>query len=138
MTVPGGQLRGSGAANFAARGLNAALGVWLLFSPRLLDYADAGLASTNHLIVGPLIASFAVIAAAQASREVRWLNLLLGAWLVLAAFVLPHPPVALFNAIAVGMSVALLSLVAGSRPDRQGGGWRAVIHPFEPEQGEPQ
>ena len=115
------------AANLLARGVNAALGVWLLFSPRVLAYGEE--AATSHLIVGPLIASVAVIAVAQATREVRWLNLLLGAWLVLSPLLIAHPPAALANGIAVGMAVALLSLVEGSRPNRLGGGWRAALDP---------
>ena len=132
MSAPGSQLRGSGAANLFARGVNVLLGIWLLFSPSVLGYADAGTASTSHLIVGPLIASFAVIAVAQTSREARWINLLLGAWLVLSPVFIGHPPVALANGIAVGMAVALLSLVEGAKPDRVGGGWRAVFDPDAP------
>ncbi len=115
------------AANLLARGVDAALGGWLLFAPSVLGYD--GDAATSHLIVGPLIASVAAIAFVQATREVRWLNLLLGAWLVLSPVLIAHPPVALANGIAVGMTVALLSLVEGSRPDRLGGGWRAVLDP---------
>lgn len=112
----------------AARIVNVCLGLWLLFSPDMVLGYD-GPARVSHLIVGPLIATMATVAMSQVLRELRWVNLLLGAWLVVSVLFIPHPPMALVNGVAVGLAVTLLALVAGAHPNRLGGGWRAVIRP---------
>ena len=113
----------------AARLVNIAFGVWLLFSPDLL-LGYEGPARISHLIVGPLIATTATIAVSQVTRELRWVNLLLGAWLVVSVVFIPHAPVALANGVAIGLATTLLSVVGGSRPHQQGGGWPAVLRPL--------
>jgi hypothetical protein len=77
--------------------------------------------------VGPIAASFAVIAWWQATRPTRWVNLPLGLWLLTAPWVLGYAATApTVNSMAVGALLAALSLVKGTVDARFGGGWRAV------------
>ncbi|HLT46676.1 MAG TPA: SPW repeat protein [Rubricoccaceae bacterium] len=108
-----------------AQVVNALLGVWLMAAPAVLGYGAP--AAVNDRIVGPVAASFAVIAWWQATRPARWVNLPLGLWLIAAPFVLGYGATApLVNSLAVGAALAALSLVRGTVDKRFGGGWRAV------------
>lgn len=105
--------------------INAALGVWLMVAPPVLNYAPP--AQTNDRILGPVIATFAVVAWWEATRPVgRW-NLPLGVWLVLAPWVLGYgSTAAVLNSTIVGVLVTGLSLVQGSIEGTYGGGWSAL------------
>lgn len=107
-----------------ARIANTVLGIWLMAAPAVLGYESPG--STNDRIVGPLIASFAVIAMAGATRPVRRANTALGAWLLVAPWVLGHPTAATVNSMVVGALVTAFSLVRGTVKDEFGGGWSAL------------
>ena len=105
--------------------INALLGVWLMAAPAVLGYGAP--AATNDRIIGPIAASFAVIAWWQATRPTRWVNLPLGLWLLLAPWVLGYgATAAVVNSMAVGAALAALSLVEGTVDAEFGGGWRAV------------
>jgi hypothetical protein len=101
------------------------LGLSLYAAPDLVGYGGA--ARVNHLIVGPIVASLSLIAMADVARGLRWINLLLGAWLVLSAIVIPHEQVALFMGVASGMAITALSIVRGPINQVMGGGWAAVL-----------
>jgi hypothetical protein len=111
----------------AALIVSALLGVGLYAAPDTLGYA--GIARVSHLIVGPIVASVSLIAISDVARELRWVNLLLGAWLVLSAVVVEHDQLALFTGVAVGMALAALAIVRGPINQRLGGGWRAALRP---------
>jgi hypothetical protein len=105
--------------------INTFVGIWLMFAPDALGYD--GPAATNAHIVGPLVASFACIAVFEVTRPVRWWNVPLGLWLVLAPWVLPdYPPVAMVNDMVVGVVVVSLSLVRGRIRGQYGGGWSVL------------
>ncbi len=104
-----------------ARILNAALGIWLMAAPAVLGYGTP--AQTNDRIVGPVAASFAIIAIAEATRPVRRVNTVLGAWLLLAPWVLGYGTTATINSLIVGALMIALSLVRGKIEARFGGGW---------------
>jgi len=103
-----------------------AFGIWLTAAPNVLGYA--GRAAMNDYIVGPVIASCAFIAVWDVMRGLRWLNVLLGGWLLLAPWVLSYeassPRV---NSLAVGVLVMGLSLMSGTRMQRFGGGWAVLL-----------
>lgn len=104
--------------------LSAAIGIWLMAAPAVLGYPGA--ASVHDRIVGPLIASFGIIAVAEVTRSVRRVNSLLGAWLVLAPWILGFPTAALVNSVVSGIAVGSLSLVRGSVDERYAGGWSSL------------
>jgi hypothetical protein len=93
-------------------------------SPSLLDYGDP--ARTSDHIAGPLIATFACVAVWEATRGVRWVNVLLGLWLLAAPWLLGYEQSALINSLACGALVVGLSLVHGTARHRLGGGWSAL------------
>lgn len=103
---------------------SALCGVWLMVAPALLGYA--GVPAANHRIVGPLVASFAVIAMAQETRPTRWLNVPLGLWLMLSPLLLAYGDSAYFNGMVAGLLIMGLSLIKGKVNSRFGGGWSAI------------
>lgn len=117
----------------AARVVNMLLGIGLLAAPDLLGYE--GPARVNHLIVGPIAASIAVMAMSEVLRELRWLNLALGAWLVFSPLLIPHDRLALGVGVISGMAMTALAIVRGPVRERLGGGWRAVVEPHDEREG---
>ena len=104
--------------------LPALVGIWLMASPAVLDYADP--ARANDRIIGPIVASLAIIAIWEIGRPLRWLNVILGAWLLIVPWLLGHPPDARWNSLAAGALVLGFSLVKGKRTHPFGGGWSSL------------
>jgi hypothetical protein len=106
--------------------ISAIVGVWLMASPSVLGYGRP--LATSDWIVGPLIASFGLIAAWEISRAVRWLNVALAAWLVLSAFVVGGVASGAMLAyhVVAGILVGVLSLVRGKQRHPYAGGWRSL------------
>lgn len=108
-----------------ARIITALIGIWLMVAPDILDYGGA--ARINERIVGPLIAASAIIAATEATRPVRWAGIPLGAWLLLAPWVLAYPDtLTRIGSMVAGVVVILLTLVRGHVHGRFGGGWSSL------------
>lgn len=104
---------------------SAALGVWLLASPAVLAYGAP--ASNVSWIVGPIAASFAFIAAFEIGRPLRWLNVPLGAALVVAPAALDYDAAAFANSVAVGLALVALALATRPSGDAYGGGWSSLF-----------
>ena len=96
-------------------------------SPAVLGYGRP--AATNAWIVGPLIFTFACTAVAEATRPVRWVNVPLGAWLVIAPILLQSTVPAAINSVAVGAASIAFSAIRGRITHRFGGGWSALWRP---------
>lgn len=103
---------------------NTALGIWLMAAPAVLGYAGA--AEMSDRIAGPAIATFAIVAIAEATRPLRRVNTVAGVWLLLAPWLLGFPPAATWNSVIVGVLVIGMSLVRGSVESRFGGGWKVL------------
>lgn len=112
-----------------ARLISATLGIWLMAAPAVLGYGGA--AETNDRIVGPMIATFAIVAISGVTRPLRWVNTALGVWLMFAPILLGYASPANIADPVVGAAVALLSLYRGKVEDRFGGGWSALWHDAE-------
>ena len=68
-----------------------------------------------------------MIALSEATRNVRYFNIPLGLWLLVAPWLLQYENTqALLNDYAVGILVILLSLVKGKRQNYYAGGWAAL------------
>jgi uncharacterized membrane protein len=105
--------------------LSAALGTWLMFVPAVLHTQGAA-ADSDHL-VGALVITFAVIAMAEVGRTLRFINILFGAWIVLAPWVLTGSVAsAKWNNVITGVAVILLSFPRGKVRDRYGS-WQPYI-----------
>ncbi|SUA77701.1 SPW repeat [Nocardia otitidiscaviarum] len=103
----------------------AALGIWLMGSPAVLDYGAP--AATSDRIAGPVLAAIGYLAAYDILRGMRWLNVATGGWLLLAPWVLDFPSAATVNSLVVGMlTLVLVPLTRGPR-QRFGGGWASLL-----------
>lgn len=111
-------------ARIWAQGVGLACGIWLMLSPGVLGYFGA--ARINDRVVGPFVATFACVAMWEATRALRWWNLPLAAWMVLAAFVLDYPPQGRVSVALTGVILGAVSLVRGAIRHRFGGGWAAL------------
>jgi hypothetical protein len=92
--------------------LSAALGAWLMAAPAVFDTQGAA-ADSEHL-VGALVVTFAVIAMAEVTRAARFLNILCGAWLIVAPWLLRGAAAgAQWHDVILGAVLMLLSLPRG-------------------------
>jgi hypothetical protein len=108
----------------------ACLGFWLMAAPTVLEYGPPGAIADR--ILGPLIASFALIAAWEVLRAVRLVNLVCAAALLISAVALGQGGAARTNELAVGVLVAALSLVRGRKTHIYGGGWLGLLRDRAP------
>ena len=107
--------------------ITAILGIWLMASPAILGFSDDKTIADNAHIIGPLIASFSVIAWWEITRSVKYFNLLPALWLLLAPWILGYSQTtAIINDMVIGAAVLGLSLVKGKVEGTYGGGWTAI------------
>lgn len=66
--------------------MSAMQGIWLMFT-RLIFGTEGAMANNDHL-VGSMVLTFSVAAFAEVARPLRAVNILFGAWLVVAPWVL--------------------------------------------------
>ena len=99
--------------------LTAILGIWLMFSPSILNLH--GSLAINNYIEGPMIVSCSVIAFAEVFRSLRYINILLGAVLVIIHWVfLGSPTPGIVNNTVIGILVIALSFRKGKISERYG------------------
>jgi hypothetical protein len=105
--------------------LSTMVGTWLMAAPTLLRLTGT-VADSTH-IVGALVVTFSVIAFAEPARLVRTPNILLGAWMLLAAWILdsgvPEWP---WISAASGLALMMVNLRCGPVEDRYGD-WQSFI-----------
>lgn len=105
--------------------LSALLGVWIMAAPAVFGSRDAA-ADSDHL-VGALVVTFAMIALAEVSRAVRFVNIPLGAWIIAAPWLLGGATLgATWNDVLIGAILIVLSLPRG-KVREQYGGWNRYI-----------
>ena len=104
---------------------SAGLGIWLMFAPAL--FGTEGRAADSNQVVGALITTVAVIVMAEVIRAGRFINLLLGGWIVVAPWVLSGASsAATWNNAAVGLIVIALSIPRGHIKERYGT-WERLV-----------
>lgn len=108
-----------------AQALAAALGVWVLVSPGVLDLGDG--ASTSCWIAGPIVASIGYIAAWSIARGLRYLNAPFGLWLAVSPLVLGFGGAGAASCVLAGLAILGLALAPSRVEARYGGGWRSVL-----------
>ena len=86
--------------------LTLILGVWLFISP-WVGFADSTAAAWNAWIFGAVIAAVSAWALAEPQKWEEWVNFALGAWLMIAPFVLVFSPEAAqtWNHLIIGAVV---------------------------------
>ena len=96
-----------------------AVGIWLMFTPAALG--TAGAVAHNEHLVGALIVTAAVIALADVGRAARFINVLFGAWVIAAPWVLGGATSASrWSDLIAGAVVILLSFPRGPVGERYG------------------
>ena len=112
--------------------LNLILGIWMIVSPWVLRYQTdmtlnavmSNAATSNAVLLGILIAAAALVALFRVMAWEEWVNVVLGVWLVISPWVLGFSSLAtaMWNAVIVGIVVAVLALWALGT-DKDIGGW---------------
>ena len=109
----------------AAQCVNALLGIWLMAAPTVLAYG--GTARVNDLIVGPIVANFAIIAIWDVCRSIGKVNMALGLWLLAAPWMLGYQQgYVIINSSVTGAAIFLMALMTGAPQGRYGGGWSSL------------
>jgi hypothetical protein len=104
----------------------ALIGIWLMASPAFLNIS--GTAEDMNHIFGPVIASFAVIAWWEVTRNLRYANILIAVWLLISPWLLGYDNnSAIINNVIVGLGVGSLSFVKGKIENHFGGGWISLF-----------
>ena len=99
--------------------VSAAVGLWLMFAPSVLG--STGTAAHSDHLVGALIVTAAVIALADVGRAVRFINVLFGAWVIVAPWLLGGATTgSTLSGIIAGALVILLSFPRGKIGERYG------------------
>jgi len=102
-----------------ARAVTFAAGLWLVLSAYLWGHSPTQ--QVNALVCGVAALLFTVLAVGF--PLLRFLNMLLGAWLVLSVFRLPHAgALTLVNNLAVGLLLVLASPRRGPTEEEFGRG----------------
>ena len=103
-----------------------AIGAFLMFT-RLVFGTWGSMANSDH-VVGALIITVAIIATAEVARPLRFINVLFGAWLLLAPWVLEGAStVAAAVSIVLGLALIGLSLPRGRRSSEHYAGWDRYV-----------
>jgi magnesium-transporting ATPase (P-type) len=106
---------------------SSALGIGLMFT-RLLFGTGGSMADSDHL-VGALVVTVAVSAAAEVARPLRFVNVLFGLWLIAAPWWLEGwtTPLAAWASVAVGAALCGLAIPRGSIRSRYGSWDRFIV-----------
>jgi len=105
---------------------SAAAGLWLMFAPDV--FGTTGRAADSDHLVGALLLTIAVIATAEVIRAVRYVNVLLGAWVIAAPWLLGGMPGdARWAAVIAGAAIVLLALPRGTVRERYAGWDRYIV-----------
>jgi len=97
--------------------LSAALGLWLMFVPAL--FGTEGAAADSDHLVGALIVTVSVIVMAEVIRAGRYLNVVFGAWVMAAPWLLTGAArTAMWNDMLAGVVLIAASIPRGPVRER--------------------
>lgn len=106
--------------------LSAGIGIWLMFAPAV--FGATGRAADSSHVTGALITTVAVIVMAEVIRAGRFLNVLLGAWVISAPWLLSGATAgAKWNDAAAGLLVIALSFPRGKARERYAAWDRLIV-----------
>lgn len=104
----------------------AVIGIWLMVLPAVVGVPE--LVDNGLRILGPIAVSVGVIAAAQVTRGVRWVNVAVGAGVAMLGLIGGAGAVAIGLCVLSGAALIGLAFLGGRTSSRIGGGWRALVH----------
>ncbi len=103
-----------------------AIGAILMFT-RLLFGSQGTMANSDH-VVGALAITVAIIATAEVARPLRFVNVLLGAWLIIAPWALQGASgLGTAASVVLGLVLAALSLPRGRRSSEHYASWDRFV-----------
>lgn len=104
-----------------------ALGIALMFT-RLAFDTTGPMANSDHL-VGALTVTFSIIAFAEVGRSIRFLNIPLGLWLIVAPWILQgaNTTLGMVASVIAGVTLILLSIPRGRIMDAYGTWNRFIV-----------
>lgn len=111
-----------------AQTINVLLGLLVTVLPDLWQFGKTE--TDNNHIAGPLIVTFAVTALWEVNRNIRFFNVLAGAWLIIGSLVLSFQFNATLINLLTGAALIACSLIKGKIKKRYGGGWRSLWAKF--------
>lgn len=116
--------RRGGAMSSGVSAVSFVAGVWLVGAAFAVDYVFSGPgldARWNDIVIGSAIALVAVVrmVAPFRSAALGLINVALGAWLIVAPFVLSYGGTALWNDVVVGAVVVVVELVSSALSRRR-------------------
>jgi len=103
----------------------AAIGLWLMAAPGILDYAGDTRAADR--LVGPVIFALSIAAAWPATRGLRGLNVIAGCWLMISPIVFIAPDMALATSMGCGAILIALSVFIRPPGVETGEGWHGIL-----------
>jgi SPW repeat-containing protein len=89
--------------------VGAILGLWLLASPNVIPYGEPA-ATQNAFLIGVLLIAIAFVEITAFRAWEEWINVILGAWLVLSPWIFGATAIATTNLVIVGLLVLALAL----------------------------
>ena len=104
-------------------GTNAGIGIWLVLAPFVLGYSIIEAPLWNDVVCGVLIAILGIVrfGSPLTTAWASWTNAGIGAWLVIAPFVLAGYVVsATWNDVVCGVLVVILGVVSATAAPRVG------------------
>lgn len=99
-------------------GINVLMGIWLIFSPWVLQYTDMVAETWNSYLVGVAVLVVATWALLKPAAWKELINLILGLWLISSPWLLQthHHAAATKNIFIVGVVVIIVAAVSIARP----------------------
>ncbi len=104
--------------------VSIAIGVWLMFTRAA--FGTSGAAADADHVIGSLVITVSVTALAEVARVVRYLNVLLGAGLIAATFILAPGVWPMLSGAVAGAALILLSFRRGPVLSRYGDWQRRI------------
>ena len=106
--------------------INIILGLWLMISPEILKMNKV--TSENNHIVGPLVITFTIISLWDINWKAVKANTVLGAWLLIALFILDFTKTIAFCSNGTcACFIILLSSLKRPTTGKFGGGWHSLF-----------
>lgn len=102
--------------------INLVLAAFLFVSPWLFAFTSIATASWNAWICGAIIAALALAAIVRFAEWEEWINVALGAWLVIAPWVLGFSavPAAMWTHVMLGLVIIVFAGWSGWSAHRGG------------------
>jgi hypothetical protein len=91
--------------------INILAGLWLIITPYIFGYSIFAAPTTNHVIVGIIVALVAIVKFFYHAMWFTWINILAGIWLIISPFVLNYFGIesATWNSVILGAIVIVFS-----------------------------